>query len=188
MQSKKDLFAPVSPYVKSLSQAARLPSTEVGKSAFIACGDKIRAFYADYPDVSSTPGLLWIPPAEIANTRRTAHDILALVETLTALPDDQFVACFRPKRATAQHDDHKPHPDHVAQICHNGHLVLGSLQSFPQFRKSFCEQCGTPTIDQCQKCAWPILGIGSKAWMADVGPYRPPFGAPENLPSGARLK
>jgi hypothetical protein len=174
MQSNKDLFAPVAPYVKSLAQAARLPSVEVEKSAFIACGNKIRAFYADYPDVSSTPGMLWIPPAEVSTTRRTALDIIALIEKLTALPDDQFAACFRPIRATAQRGDRKPHPEHVAQVCRNGHLVLGSLQRFPQFRKSFCEDCGAPTIDQCQKCAWPIAGIGPDAWMAGAGPCRPP--------------
>jgi hypothetical protein len=52
--------------------------------------------------------------------------------------------------------------------------VLGSLQRFPQFRKGFCEDCGAPTVDQCQKCAWPIAGVGPDAWTAGTGPYRPP--------------
>jgi len=68
----------------------------------------------------------------------------------------------------------KPHPEHVAQICRNGHLVLGSLKDSPQFRKPFCEDCGAATIEECQTCGWPIAGIGPTAWMGGGGPYRPP--------------
>lgn len=68
----------------------------------------------------------------------------------------------------------KPRPEHVAQVCRNGHLVLSSLKEFPQFRKSFCEECGADTVNQCQACGWPITGYGPNAWMADSGPYRPP--------------
>jgi hypothetical protein len=68
----------------------------------------------------------------------------------------------------------KPLPEHVAQVCRNGHLVLGSLKSFPQFRQSFCEDCGAATIDQCQTCGWPIAGIGPNSWMAGTGPFKPP--------------
>jgi hypothetical protein len=74
----------------------------------------------------------------------------------------------------AQHPTQKVPPEHVAQVCRNGHLILGSLKEFPQFRKEFCEDCGAPAIAQCQKCQWPIRGIGPHAWMADSGPYRPP--------------
>jgi hypothetical protein len=70
--------------------------------------------------------------------------------------------------------DLKPHPEHVAQVCRQGHLVLSSLQQFPQFRKAFCEDCGSPTISQCQGCKWPIAGRGPNSWMAGTGPYRPP--------------
>jgi hypothetical protein len=174
MQGNTELFAPVIPYAKSLSQALRKPSTEVEKSVLTACAAKIKALYDDYPDASSTPGLLWIPPAEISNTRRIVHDITALVEKLTALPDDEFAACFRPKQAGTKNAYRKPKPEDVAQVCRNGHLVLGSLQRFPHLQKSFCEDCGAPTIDQCQKCGWPISGVGPNAWMADMGPYRPP--------------
>jgi hypothetical protein len=174
MQANTELFAPVIPYAKSLSQALGRPSADVEKSVLTACAEKIKAFYDDYPDTSSTPGLVWIPPAEISNTRRIVHDITALVEKLTALPDDQFAASFHPKQAGTKSTYRKPKPENVAQICRNGHLVLGSLQRFPQFQKSFCEDCRAPTIDQCQNCAWPISGIGPNAWMADAGPYRPP--------------
>ena len=68
----------------------------------------------------------------------------------------------------------KPRPKHVAQICLQGHLVLGSLKELPEFRKSFCEQCGTATISECQTCGWPIAGIGPDSWMGGGGPYKPP--------------
>ena len=69
--------------------------------------------------------------------------------------------------------DRKPHPKDVAQICRNGHLILGSLNRFPQFRQSFCTDCGAATINECQTCHWPIEGIGERAWMEGGGPYRP---------------
>jgi hypothetical protein len=65
-------------------------------------------------------------------------------------------------------------PEDIAQVCRNGHLVLGSLQRFPQFSKSYCEDCGAATIDQCQSCGWPIRGIGEYAWMGTGESYRPP--------------
>jgi hypothetical protein len=65
-------------------------------------------------------------------------------------------------------------PEHVAQVCRSGHVVLGSLKSFPQFRKSFCEDCGAPTIDRCQTCHWPIAGVGPNSWMGGRGPFKPP--------------
>ncbi len=68
----------------------------------------------------------------------------------------------------------KPLLEDVAQVCRSGHLVLSSLQRFPQFRKSFCEDCGAPTIDQCQTCGWPIAGLGPNSWMGGGGPFKPP--------------
>ena len=174
MQANTELFAPVIPYATSLSQALRKPSSDVEKSLLTACASKIKKFYDDRPDASSSPGSLWMPPAEVSNTRSTVQDVSALVEKLTSLPDDQFSACFRPKRAGTKGTYRKPKPEDVAQVCRNGHLVLGSLQRFPQFQKAFCEDCGAATIDQCQKCGWPISGAGPDAWMADAGPYRPP--------------
>src|SRR5260370_42562388 len=38
----------------------------------------------------------------------------------------------------------------------------------------FCEDCGAPTIDQCQACCWPIAGLGPNSWMGDGGPFKPP--------------
>jgi len=174
MQNNTELFAPVMHYVKELARAVRLPSTDVEKSLFVTCAAKIRAFYSEYGDADSSSGFLYIPPAEVSNTRTTANDICVLVAKLTALPDDQFAACFRPQRKMQQHSDQKPPPEHVAQICRNGHLVLSSLKDFPQFRKSYCEDCGAPTIEQCQTCSWPIAGPSPTAWMGGGGPYKPP--------------
>src|ERR1019366_5408672 len=70
--------------------------------------------------------------------------------------------------------ERKPRPQDVAQICRNGHLVLGSLNRFPQFRMSFCTDCGAATIEECQSCHWPIAGVGSQSWMGGGGPYQPP--------------
>jgi hypothetical protein len=67
----------------------------------------------------------------------------------------------------------KPHPEHVAQICCRGHLILRSLKDLPQLRKSFCERCGTPTISECQACGWPITGEGY-APFGGGGPYQLP--------------
>ncbi len=68
----------------------------------------------------------------------------------------------------------KPKPEHVAQICEKGHLVVGSIKDHGDFRSDFCEKCGARTITSCQNCDWPIRGIGPYAWMADAGPYQPP--------------
>jgi hypothetical protein len=68
----------------------------------------------------------------------------------------------------------KPKPEDTAQICRNGHVVLSSLEEFPQFQKSYCEECGSPTMSACDKCGWPIAGPSPHAWMAERGPYRPP--------------
>lgn len=68
----------------------------------------------------------------------------------------------------------KPPPEDVAQVCRSGHVVLISVQRFPQFRNSFCEECGAPTIDRCQACRWPIAGRGPHSWMSGSGPFKPP--------------
>jgi hypothetical protein len=65
-------------------------------------------------------------------------------------------------------------PDDVAQVCRNGHLVLGSIRRFPRFQKAFCEDCGAATIDKCQSCGRLLQGLSNTSWMAGSGPYRPP--------------
>jgi hypothetical protein len=174
MQTDTELFAPVMHYVKELGRALRLPSSQVDRSLFTTPTEKIKAFYTDYGEAHSSPGFLYLPPGAISSTRATVDDIGRLIERLTGLPDDQFAACFIPRTLRQQRTGQKPHPEHIAQICLNGHLVLGSIQEFPQFRKPFCEDCGSPTIEQCQTCSWPIAGIGPNAWMGGGGPYRPP--------------
>jgi hypothetical protein len=68
----------------------------------------------------------------------------------------------------------KAKPEDIAQLCLKGHLIVGSVKRHPDFSAQFCEKCGSPTIISCQKCDWPIRGISPTAWMADMGPYRPP--------------
>ena len=172
MQSNTELFAPVLHYVKEIGRVLRLPNPE--KSTLSASAEKIGAFYSDYGGAKSSPGFFYVPPGEISNTRTTATDVCELITKLTELPDDQFVACFRPQPRIDKGSRPKPHPKDVAQVCRNGHLVLGSLREFPQFRKSFCEDCGEPTIEQCQTCSWPIAGVGPDSWMSGSGPYKPP--------------
>jgi hypothetical protein len=59
----------------------------------------------------------------------------------------------------------KKKPEDVAQVCQNGHLIVGSIKSHPDFQSPFCEQCGAGTMSACQKCEWPIRGIGPHAWI-----------------------
>ncbi len=49
--------------------------------------------------------------------------------------------------------------DHdIAQICANGHVITEAFNEYPGFRKSFCPECGAPTITSCQSCKTPIQG------------------------------
>ncbi len=68
----------------------------------------------------------------------------------------------------------KRKPEHVAQVCEKGHVVVVSIGDHPNFQSPFCEECGSSTITSCKKCDWPIGGRGPFAWMADSGPYQPP--------------
>lgn len=45
----------------------------------------------------------------------------------------------------------------TAQICLNGHVVT-EFGNNPEYRKSFCPQCGEKTIMNCQNCNAPIKG------------------------------
>jgi hypothetical protein len=66
----------------------------------------------------------------------------------------------------------KPHPEDVAQICKRGHIIVASLKTSPQLRKSFCEKCGAVAINECQTCDWPIAGEGDAQFGG--GPFRLP--------------
>jgi hypothetical protein len=94
--------------------------------------------------------------------------------TFSQIEDSGTGANRRKSRFETAGDMEKRIPEHVAQVCRSGHVVLGSLKSFPQFRKSFCEDCGAPAIDQCQTCHWPIAGIGPNSWMGGGGRFKPP--------------
>jgi hypothetical protein len=79
-----------------------------------------------------------------------------------------------PETVRAYDRQQKPPPQDVAQVCRNGHLVLGSVNRFPQFRQSFCTDCGAATIEECQTCHWQIAGVSSDGWMGGGSPYVPP--------------
>jgi DNA-directed RNA polymerase subunit N (RpoN/RPB10) len=46
----------------------------------------------------------------------------------------------------------------VQQVCLNGHQITANYNSSPEFRKSFCAECGERTIHQCPNCNRPIKG------------------------------
>jgi hypothetical protein len=46
----------------------------------------------------------------------------------------------------------------IAQICENGHIITSMFQSYPEFGRKFCQECGAPTIIACPKCSKPIRG------------------------------
>jgi len=46
----------------------------------------------------------------------------------------------------------------VAQICVNGHVINSSSESYPQYNKNFCDQCGAETITKCRHCGREIKG------------------------------
>ena len=46
----------------------------------------------------------------------------------------------------------------TAQICMNGHCITSSADSHPEYKQSFCDQCGAPTIMTCPECNALIRG------------------------------
>ena len=46
----------------------------------------------------------------------------------------------------------------TAEVCVLGHTSNESTRSYPQHNKSFCERCGSKTIQSCQNCLTPIRG------------------------------
>ena len=44
------------------------------------------------------------------------------------------------------------------QVCMNGHQITDNYHRSPEFRRSFCDQCGAQTIHQCPKCGADIKG------------------------------
>ncbi len=46
----------------------------------------------------------------------------------------------------------------VAQICLNGHVITSYYRDEHEDAKNFCDECGKPTIINCQKCESPIRG------------------------------
>ncbi|HYE57826.1 MAG TPA: DUF2321 domain-containing protein [Rhodothermales bacterium] len=56
-----------------------------------------------------------------------------------------------------------------AQICLNGHVVTSHYHDFPQFRKSFCSDCGEKTITACGNCQAEIQGSYRDGFSIDYG-------------------
>ena len=46
----------------------------------------------------------------------------------------------------------------VAQICLNGHVITDRFNQNTEFRKDFCDKCGSSTIHQCPNCNNNIQG------------------------------
>lgn len=46
----------------------------------------------------------------------------------------------------------------IAQICLNGHVVNGAVQTTPEHNEKFCKKCGQPTIIECPHCKKEIPG------------------------------
>ena len=46
----------------------------------------------------------------------------------------------------------------VAQVCLNGHVITGHYNSSPEFRKPYCNKCGSATIHKCPNCEENIQG------------------------------
>jgi REase_DpnII-MboI/Uncharacterized protein conserved in bacteria (DUF2321) len=44
------------------------------------------------------------------------------------------------------------------QVCRNGHAITWSADKNPQERRSFCPECGAPTIMNCPDCGARIKG------------------------------
>lgn len=44
------------------------------------------------------------------------------------------------------------------QVCINGHQITDNYHRSPEFRRSFCHNCGAKTIHQCPSCGNDIKG------------------------------
>jgi hypothetical protein len=47
----------------------------------------------------------------------------------------------------------------TAQVCLNGHVITGGMESNPETTQKFCSQCGQSTISNCPHCKTPIRGF-----------------------------
>ena len=57
----------------------------------------------------------------------------------------------------------------IALICKNGHIVNDSFQEYPELNTKFCKECGSATINSCQKCNTPIKGDYNVPGIAILG-------------------
>jgi hypothetical protein len=63
----------------------------------------------------------------------------------------------------------------IAEICLNGHVSNSTVKQYPHLCKSFCEECGAKTIQQCSSCSAHIRGetVGND-WYSGYEWYIPP--------------
>lgn len=47
---------------------------------------------------------------------------------------------------------------YTAQICKNGHIIVGNLENFSERSAPYCSICGEKTISQCENCGEKIRG------------------------------
>jgi hypothetical protein len=62
----------------------------------------------------------------------------------------------------------------TAQICMNGHVVTDTFRRSPEFRQSFCHECGQPTIHACPHCKTEIRGDYHAPGVLAIGFERKP--------------
>ena len=93
MESDKKFFAPIAHYVRELKRLVNLQRGEATKAAFTAPTERIKKFWDGYKP--SPGGGFYIPPAQTSNTEATVDEIVALIGSLVALPDEQFSHCSR---------------------------------------------------------------------------------------------
>lgn len=59
------------------------------------------------------------------------------------------------------------------QVCMNGHQTTDNYYRSPEFRRSFCSQCGSQTIHQCPKCSADIKGDYHTEGVVAIGFHTP---------------
>ena len=63
----------------------------------------------------------------------------------------------------------------VAEMCANGHHTTSMVNSFPEFRSSFCPKCGEPTFTECPHCESDIRGrYDHEGFVISFSGYEPP--------------
>lgn len=94
VDSNPKFFASIKHYVRHLKDATRQDSSKASQDEFKLLASKIAEFFAQYRDDNPTPGVIYFPPAETANSDSTVQEINRLVNSLAALDEQSFKAMF----------------------------------------------------------------------------------------------